>query len=82
MKVTDFDERELEAETTKRSSWTLNGFSFLLVHQIHHFLRVYAGQQEEPSTPVEDTRLARAVGDTQNTPATDKEDTHAVVGAG
>jgi hypothetical protein len=30
---------------------------------------------------VEDARLARAVGDTQNTPATDKGDTH-VVGAG
>jgi hypothetical protein len=31
---------------------------------------------------VEDARLARAVGDTQNTPTTDKGDTHAVVGAG
>ena len=32
---------------------------------------------------MEDARLARAVGDTQNTPTTtDKGDTHAVVGAG
>ena len=29
---------------------------------------------------MEDARLARAVGDTQNTPATDKGDTHVVVG--
>lgn len=31
---------------------------------------------------MEDARLARAVGDTQNTPTTDKENTHVVVGAG
>ena len=55
---------------------------FLLVHRnFHHFLCVFAGQQEL-STPLEDVQLARAVGDTQNTPATDKEDIHVVVGAG
>jgi hypothetical protein len=51
---------------------------FLLVHQKFH----QAEQEEELSTTVEDARLARAVGDTQNTPTTDKGDTHAVVGAG
>jgi hypothetical protein len=36
---------------------------------------------QELSTPEEDARLARVVVDTQNRPATDKEDTH-VVGVG
>jgi hypothetical protein len=61
VKATDVDETKLEAET-KTSSWFL---LFHLVHQIHHFLRVYAGhwQQEEPSTPVEDARLEAHAAD-------------------
>ena len=73
MKATDFVETELEAKNLLENvglnfKWFLH---FLLIHQkIHHFLHVYAGQQEELPTTLEDK---------QNMPATD-EDIHVMVG--
>jgi len=72
MKATDFDETELEEET-KMSSWTSNASGSSSFSLSTRFTISSVFKQE-------DARLARAVVDTQNTPAANKEDIHAVVG--